>query len=545
MDATTAPPADPMKVIETMGIQTEGPQKSWKPFIFTTLALLVGLGALVGSSEREFILANWDNERCTIGPMFFGGLFKPADYPGSAGKFATENFKFCLGALSGVVLKEGSAPVRAALGAQAGSMGAVGQSLQLVRGILTTMVKSFTSVFSGMFDRHNRITTALAIVTQKLRSSMSKLGAVAVAMIYYALTAWQGAINGIRGIMMVALIIMAILVALVFILFFVLWPFIPSIIIPTIVLISSVGIATGAMAASFCFPADTLIVLEDGSKRCISEIQLGDRVEGGGVVEGVYKFNGSRTPLYRLNGVRVSGSHLAAAPGGAWIPVEEHPSARPLLDVEPVLYCLTVSTRVIPCAGAGATVLFRDWEELEADDDAGYNKWEREVYAYLNQKKPEPERHAPNNTGACRATVRVLKRGKGVMPAEYVSIKDVQLGDWVAYGDRWTCVVGTLKESVQFGAGEGLSDGVWLFNVQAVKWEHPSTAPAAAIAQPETGYHLITDAGMFNVYIPSAVQGIAMQPTKYIIRDALEVPLEQLNTMHAIVAERLGTTKNK
>lgn len=552
MDAATAAAAieDPaLKVIETMGVELPGPQKSWKPFIFTTLFLLVGAGFLIGTNEREFILADWENQRCTLGPLFFGGMFKPADYAGSAGRFATDNFKFCLGLLSGAVLKEGTAPIRAAVGVQASAMGSVGQSMQLVRGILTTMVKSFTSVFTGMFDRHNRLTTALAVVTQKLRMSMSKLGAIAVASIYYGMSMWQGAINGVRGVIMVALIIMAILVALIFLLFFVLWPLIPSIIIPTVVLITSIGIATGGMAAAFCFPADTLIVLEDGSTRPISEIQLGDRLAEGGVVEGAYQFDGSKTPLYRLNGVRVSGAHLSKYED-TWIPVEEHPESRPTLDVEPILYCLTVSSRIIPCIGehsgqqgqGPAPVLFRDWEEMEADDEEGYNAWEQAVFEYLNRRQPVSKRCAPKNTGACRATARVMKRGKGVMSAEYVSIKDVQIGDWIAYGDGWTCVVGTLRESVEFGQNSVLTDGVWTFDVQRVVWEHPAST---GTSHPETGYHLITEAGMFNIYAPPA-PGIAMRPVKYIVRDALEVPLGQLKKMHAIVAERLHmATENK
>ncbi len=544
--ATAEDPA--LKVIETMGVETPGLQKSWKPFIFTTILLLMGAGFLVGTNEREFILADWENQRCTLGPLFFGGLFKPADYTGSAGKFAAENFKFCLGLLSGAVIKEGSAPIRAAVGVQAGAMGAVGQSMQLVRGILTTMVKSFTSVFSGMFDRHNRLTTALAVVTQKLRMSMSKLGAIAVAFIYYGLSMWQGAINGVRGVIMVALIIMAILVALVFLLFFVLWPFIPSIIIPTIVLITSIGIATGGMAAAFCFPSDTLIVLADGSTRPISEIQLGDCLADGGIVEGAYQFDGTKTPLYRIGGVRVSGSHLVSAGDERWIPVEEHPSARPTLDIEPVLYCLTVSSRVIPCVAhqGDKPILFRDWEEMEADDNEGYNIWEREVYKYLNRQKPNSKRCAPKNMGACSESVKVLKRGKGAGGSTYVSIRDVHLGDWIAYGDDWTCVVGTLKETVQFNEGRALSDGIWFFDIQKVQWEHPSLDGEQKA--PETGYHLITEKGMFNIYIPPAQRsGIAMQPEKYIIRDALEVPLNQLNKMQSIVSERLiaGSEKKK
>jgi hypothetical protein len=71
-----------------------------------------------------------------------------------------------------------------------------------------------------------------------------------------------------------------------------------------------------------------------------------------------------------------------------------------------------------------------------------------------------------------------------------------------------------------------------------VLWEHPSFDGEQKAL--ETGYHLITETAMFNIYIPPAHgSGIAMQPEKYIIRDALEVPLDRLKKMQSIVSERL------
>lgn len=64
----------------------------------------------------------------------------------------------------------------------------------------------------------------------------------------------------------------------------------------------------GALDNDCCFDGDTIIEMEKGISKKISEIKVGDKLKKGGKVMGIMKFE-SKTPMYRYNDVLVSGNH--------------------------------------------------------------------------------------------------------------------------------------------------------------------------------------------------------------------------------------------
>ena len=62
------------------------------PFVLLIIVMTMGAAATIMMSDRTYIMANWSDFRCKVGPLFTAYLYKPSDYTGTAGEFAKENF---------------------------------------------------------------------------------------------------------------------------------------------------------------------------------------------------------------------------------------------------------------------------------------------------------------------------------------------------------------------------------------------------------------------------------------------------------------------
>lgn len=106
-----------------------------------------------------------------------------------------------------------------------------------------------------------------------------------------------------------------------------------------------------------CFAAGTMIQMDDGTTRAIENIQIGDRLKGGGRVYMTGKFYNPR--VFKLNGVLVSGNHLVKSDDG-WMSVRDHKDAVPVLLDVPKVYNLASTCNRIETAG----MVFADFAEI-------------------------------------------------------------------------------------------------------------------------------------------------------------------------------------
>lgn len=111
-----------------------------------------------------------------------------------------------------------------------------------------------------------------------------------------------------------------------------------------------------------CFHPDTEILLSNGKKKKIKNLDIRETLHGNRTVDAVIKMDNSKSPetFYELNGVLVTGSHFVLSKEGKWIQVHEHEDAMKRDDVaSDTLYCLTTSDHKIRIN----ETIFHDWED--------------------------------------------------------------------------------------------------------------------------------------------------------------------------------------
>ncbi len=111
-----------------------------------------------------------------------------------------------------------------------------------------------------------------------------------------------------------------------------------------------------------CFLAGTPITMEDGSIKHIEELQLGDKVKDGGLVDGLGSFLADN--IYDYQGIYVAGSH-AVKENGEWKRVEDSDLGKPLNDdATHIVYTLGCENKRIDING----ITFTDYFETEHQD---------------------------------------------------------------------------------------------------------------------------------------------------------------------------------
>ena len=323
------------------------------------------------------------------------------------------------------------------------------------------------------------------------------------------------------------LIIIAIMAAIIILLFFILFPFIPILIMPVIVAIIAIGGVLGAQAAEnqgvFCFTGDTPILLADGSTKPIQEIVLGDALANGSLVEGFFTFDGLQTPLFVIEGIRVSGSHLVQFEKG-WHSVDEDSRALPIKERASFLYCLNTSNQIIPVqTSKGPTLLFRDWEEIDARDSIGKKGWNQLVSSLLGGVE-SPSQESP----FCLMDPTILIP----TPSGPKPLASLQIGDFIelSYNNP------TRVQGLVDGLVNGERTHHWLNG--CIEKTYSSTAskkyrrlttlkPSESTVK---GRHIITESGTLIAYVNGQVLRL---------RDFTEVGIDALHRTYPFVAERL------
>ena len=520
------------------GLREQSVSIVW-PIIFITIGLFVYTIGQTMMMERATIMNNWSEMRCNVFIMFAAYWLKPDDDLRSSGEFASSNFQFCTKDIVQTVMKFVMSPLSAVFAIQAQVTKAFTTILESIKEIIVKMYNQFLAFLQPVFVRFNAITYQIGIVMQKLRSAFDRANTALLSAVFSGIAVVKGIQNTIKFVIKIVLIICAIMLAIIIILFFILFPFIPIIITPVLVLIISVGVILGVEAeaqsdkAGFCFTGDTPVALANGSTKPISELVLGEELAKGGVVESVLIMEGTHTPLYELEGIRVSGTHLVQH-GSTWHSVAEDSRAKPISERLERLFCLNTSNQIIPVlTNQGTTLLFRDWEEIEGHDTVGQRGWNKLVASLLGGLQVDAQ--AEDMSCLMDPTIPV-PTPQGLKP-----LHSLQIGDEVELSyNRPTRVIGIMKGRVQ-----GLPKGPhWLSGV-IEKIHRPTDGPIhrrlttllpptdpTSISSYVYGNHIITESGELVVY----TQGIVRK-----LRDFTEVGVDQIHRTYPFVSQRLAT----
>lgn len=521
------------------------------PFFLITFLLLFGLGLTIANLERNQVMANWSDRRCEIPVVMAAAFFRPESDPRTGSEYAKDNFDFCLKSTVEKFISMFMVPIQALFGKQVRVTGDAMNMVDTIRKMATNMYNSFFAYMDRYFTKFNTAVFEMSRITQHLKMAMGRLNAIAVSMIYAGISLFRGIMNFIQAVIRVVLIICGIMLAIIIILWFILFPVIPVILATLGAIVTAVMVFTGILSdelssdaqskmGGFCFSEGTMIrvLSKDGSvaTKKVEDIQLGDILaDQCGTITALIHMKGDDIPLYNLNGILVSGSHLVMGTDGLWKSVTDDERAIRTEKTSPIIYCFNTTTNNIPISAQDQSViLFRDWEELGNTDSKGQFIWNYMVSSMLHSNKHYTEwknNIRPHCEDALMGPNVLVKTMDGFIP-----IHKVQFGSVVdRYGESQP-VLGCIKESIMNATQE---NGIWYteryeycpINESEGTWVKSDNTVKQG-ADTLVGYALITESGEYIIWDET-------EKKEKIIRDFTEVGYQDIHKTYEFLEARL------
>ena len=119
-----------------------------------------------------------------------------------------------------------------------------------------------------------------------------------------------------------------------------------------------VGRGRGRARRFRCFAPETAIQLKNGTTRQMKNLELGDVLVNGSIVEATMKIKNHNDPYYKIGDIHVTGSHYVKD-GNVYKQVRNFSKAEPTDKVAKVVCCLVTNDHKIPVGD----FVFWDWED--------------------------------------------------------------------------------------------------------------------------------------------------------------------------------------
>jgi hypothetical protein len=493
--------------------------------VVATLALTVGTAIVISGGERHKIMEQWGDRRCDFMTMMSGFLYKPDSYMGSATDFAVDNFNFCVGSIAKKTLKVGTIPVLNLMKQQANAQGTVLNAQNGIRTSLASTTDKVKTKLNVFYDKYKQVIHLFSRISQGVSSAFNRIMAMLISLIYMLISAYAAVLNTIEmtgtAVVIVAAIAMAAAIGMMF--------FSPWIGIPLLA-ISTTGLTLATLTKIqmnniFCFARGTPIMTATGTTP-IERLEIGQTLVDGGVVEGMFTFNGLDTELYVLNGILVSGSHLVYGPNGV-CSVENHPDARLTTTRTNLLYCPIISSRAVytPSNSSSQPTKFADWEEVSGEAEDEYDKEVRYMLRFTNPLK------GCSLPSGLRGHASVITDTDGI-----VLLSGVKIGSRVLDADdNYVEVLGVCRRTVNVAnTGSIFTDGVIHYDFDDRSWKYLDADKTTGSGENEVDvYQLITSSGSYAV-IKEDGSG------SYTVRDATEVGMSRIDMLTPLVLKHLN-----
>jgi hypothetical protein len=512
------------------------------PFILMTLGLTIGLGFVISKMEKEAVMRNWAQRRCELPIMTAASFFKPQDDPRTSSEFAKDNFSFCMDQLVKEITSDILSPLMDVFSKHGTLANILGTVLNDIRFVVKVIYDQFMSFISEFLAKYENVAQQVRTVTLHLKQAFQRTNAIILSVVFMGLSVIKGIMNSVDFIIKVVLIICGIMIAIIIILFFILFPFMPIIIG---VLAAIIAVAVGSIAgeassykSGFCFAPDTMIEMSDGSTKPIQQIQIGDKLANNTNVESVLKMSGKGVPLWRINNIFVSGSHLieSAHVPDSWHPVSMDIRAKKTSYTEGYIYCLNTSTHIIPVKDIENKIIqFRDWEEIRENDEQGQYIWNYNILSKLNEKSRSTKWTDSVQYGkyypACCPQIKVVTKNG------YVQICELSIGDKIIdQNGNETEVLGiiqTITECPIFQNDNWYTSMIEKHDINQTNKVWIRQKDYTEHTQKTIGYNLITNEGTFMIFDPH------IQTDKHIFRDFTEIGHMYIEDTNICVENRL------
>lgn len=347
--------------------------------VLTIVHILVLVWALIGTGLSDLV-NNWPKYRCNPLIMPFAGLF---------GYDAGENFNYCMKNIfslnAGVVL----APVYGVMSSFTDIVSTISNVANSFRYLIANLLHGMERLMNSFRDRFQFILFSIRMSFFKIMTLMGRLYATFYSVIFMGLSAMQG-INNVANNDLIKFMM------------------------------------------EFCFSGSTVIELLDGSKKQISHLTIGDRLK---MVNGVspsvtslFRFNGQKTSMVRINDIKVSCQHYVLL-NGSWIESDKHPDAI-ISESEPEIYCLNTDTHTVSIGG----LIFSDYDE--SSDLAVMDKTKRLSESLLNNGVISTNSGLEGvdyDLGLCPEALIYMKNGT-IVPISKIAIGDKLIDDGTVLG---------------------------------------------------------------------------------------------------------------
>lgn len=393
------------------------------------------------------IIDDWANQRCSPSVIPFAGFITHPDDL-SAIEYTQQNFTYCIqnmvSGVTGIALE----PLTFIANMLSKTSDQIKNSLQSIRAMFDKIRVMFQQVSQEIMGRIINFMIPLQQIIISFKDLIGKIQGTMTAGLftllgsYYTLKSLMGAI---------AQFIITILIALCAMIA-VFWaiPFTWGAAIANTAIFVAIAIPMSIILAFMidvlkvktnlsipkikCFDKNTLIKMNNGTIKKISEIKPGELLINNNEVTAIIKVETKGSIMYNLNNVIVSDTHVVKYKD-KWIRVSQHPDSILYLSSsydEPYLYCLNTTNKIILINDT----IFTDWDEIYENDII---KIKNNHIIKINELK---DIHTYLDCGFNSLTKITLKNGT------YKEIKNIVIGDILENGEIVYGVVEINGENV-------------------------------------------------------------------------------------------------
>jgi hypothetical protein len=429
-------------------------------FIIITILLMVFFGSCIALANIQPIKQDWANQRCKPYIIPIAGFINKPDNM-SFNDFTSQNFNYCaqniLKGITGFAIE----PLTFVTKNITKLVNYIKEAINDIRALTNRTRNFFITVVQEIMGRLLNVIIPLQQIIIKFKDFAAKVQGTMTAGLLTTFGAYVTLKSFLGVIVKFIVTILITMVAMIAV--FWIFPFtwgtaiagtavFVAVSIPFAILLTFMtnvlGISTGISIPKLkkipklkCFDKNTRIIMNNGVCKTISEIEVGEKINGNNLITAKIVVETKGSVMYNLNGVMVSDSHLVKY-NNKWVRVDEHPLAVKIEQYsEPYLYCINVENKVIEINGN----VFTDWDEIYDDElekiknvkikNVMFNSNKTLNYSMDHLNVNNSDIHRYLDGGFEKNTQITLKNGV------IKNIKNISIGDILENGERvYGCV---------------------------------------------------------------------------------------------------------